>query len=82
MKDRDMVSALRGLAKNGLFVNHQERKLLQDAARRIEQQDEEIAELEDEVARLQQVGMDDELPFGDAVAPGEAAYDFWDDDTD
>lgn len=24
----------------------------------------------------------DGLPFGDAVAPGEAAYDFWDDDTD
>ena len=26
--------------------------------------------------------MDDGIPFADAVAPGEAAYDFWADDTD
>lgn len=71
MKTGDLAKALRGMAKKGLFVNHQEAQLLKDAALTVEDQARRIAELEAELARRDQVA----LPL-----PEKPGDDFWEED--
>jgi len=71
MKTGDLAKALRGMAKKGLFVNHQEAQLLKEAALTVEDQARRIAELEAELARRDQIA----LPLSEK--PGD---DFWEED--
>lgn len=71
MKTGDLAKALRGMAKKGLFVNHQETQLLKEAALTVEDQARRIAELEAELARRDQIAIS--LP----EKPGD---DFWAED--
>ncbi len=81
MKSSDISKALNGLAKN-VYLNHQEKQLLKDAAKRITDQSAEIEALRSTLDRVSQTELDMTDPFEEpveAVAPGTAAEDFWDD---
>lgn len=71
MRNTDLIAALYGYAKKGLFANHQERQLIRTAAKRIEEQDAEIRRLAD-AAQTQ-------IPFAEPVTAGTVDEAFWED---
>ena len=80
-RTEQMAEQLFGLAKHGLFVNHQERELVKSAARRLQEQAEKIAGLQRDLdaaraelgyVRAEREGIQREAELG-------VPEDFWDD---
>lgn len=84
MKTGDLAKALRGMAKKGLFVNHQETQLLKEAALTVEDQARRIAELERQLAQATQTRMEIDgngIRVETRILPTEEAKeDFWAED--
>lgn len=83
MKNTDMTKALRGAAKEGRFLNHQEAQLLKEAALRIEDQARKIVALERQLAQATQTRMEIDgngIRTETRILPSkEAKEDFWED---